>query len=148
MVQTEQEGWVCLCNYLAKFERFWSWVVLISARNESAKEDVKFLARVAIHSPSNAPYEGKEEQALEPKGDCQLGHLSPTISSTGLLDLIDEAGVESHQGGGEVDSGGHHKKMALVANEVYKNTTSIHNTCYTCGKIFEFVSVISSTQSL
>ena len=96
-------------------------MILVSARHESAEEHVELFARVAIHGASDTPHEGEEEQALQPEGDSQLRHLGPAFSA-GFLDLVNETGVESHQGSGEVNSRGHHEEVALVTDEVCKKT--------------------------
>ena len=56
--------------HLGEFDGLGFGVVLVSARDEGAEEDVKLCSGVSIHCSSNGPHQRKEKQTLQPQ--CAL----------------------------------------------------------------------------
>ena len=52
--------------HLGEFDGLGFGVVLVSARDEGAEEDVKLCSGVSIHCSSNGPHQREEKQTLQP----------------------------------------------------------------------------------
>ena len=61
---------VVYAAHLGEFDGLGFGVVLVSARDEGAEEDIKLCSGVSVHCSSNGPHQREEKQTLQPQ--CAL----------------------------------------------------------------------------